>query len=219
MGHINYNIKKNIYLIGVIACISCKQDNQVVQINNSAPTRKVQTQNDYSKSNFDAFKTALFENDLVTLKSFMRFPIETDTYMSWQYAKERDAEGGEDISLTSDEYDLNMEQFFPQALGAMIKNVTIDELVRKENLSLSFTDEEGKEYEVECIYEAKLHQICFLYIEKNTIHIRDENDKSETEYTEAELEAYRIKQFDDIRYFFDVDKKWQIKLTKIDAYK
>jgi len=219
MGNVNYNLIKIICLIGVMACFSCKQGNQDIQINNSAPKRKVQTQNDYSKSNFDAFKTALFENDLVALKSYMRFPIETDTYMSWQYAKERDAEGGEDISLTSDEYNLNMEQFFPEALCAVIKNVTLDELVRKENISLSYTDEEGKEYEVECIYEAKLHQICFLYIEKNTIHIRDENDKSETEYTEAELEAYRIKRFDDIRYFFDVDKNWQIRLTKIDAYK
>jgi len=219
MGNVNYKIKKIICLIGFITCFSCKQDNQAIQISNPVPKRKVQTQNDYSKSNFDAFKTALFENDLVALKSYMRFPIETDTYMSWHYAKERDAEGGEDISLTSDEYDLNMEQFFPEALCAVIKNVTIDELVRKENLSLSFTDEEGKEYEVECIYEAQLNQICLLYIEKNTIHIRDENDKSQTEYTEAELEAYRIKRFDDIRYFFDVDKNWQIKLTKIDAYK
>ena len=219
MGNVNYKIKKIICLIGIITCFSCKQDNQAIQISNPVPKRNVQTQNDYSKSNFDAFKTALFENDLVALKSYMRFPIETDTYMSWHYAKERDAEGGEDISLTSDEYDLNMEQFFPEALCAVIKNVTIDELVRKENISLSFTDEEGKEYEVECIYEAQLNQICLLYIEKNTIHIRDENDKSQTEYTEAELEAYRTKRFDDIRYFFDVDKNWQIKLTKIDAYK
>lgn len=219
MGNVIDNIKKIIYLICVITCFSCKQDNQDIQISNPVPKRKVQTQNDYSKSNFDAFKTALFENDLVALKSYMRFPIETDTYMSWHYAKERDAEGGEDISLTSDEYDLNMEQFFPEALCAVIKNVTLDELVRKENISLSYTDEEGKEYEVECIYEAKLHQICFLYIEKNTIHIRDENDKSETEYTKEELEAYRTKRFDDIRYLFDVDKNWQIKLTKIDAYK
>lgn len=219
MGNVIDNIKKIIYLICVITCFSCKQDNQDIQISNPVPKRKVQTQNDYSKSNFDAFKTALFENDLVALKSYMRFPIETDTYMSWHYAKERDAEGGEDISLTSDEYDLNMEQFFPEALCAVIKNVSIDELVSKENISLSYTDEEGKEYEVECIYEAKLHQICFLYIEKNTIHIRDENDKSETEYTKEELEAYRTKRFDDIRYLFDVDKNWQIKLTKIDAYK
>lgn len=219
MGYVNYIMKKIIYLICIIACFSCKQGNQDIQRNNPVPKRKVQTQNDYSKSNFDAFKTALFNQDLAALKSYMRFPIETDTYMSWHYAKERDAEGGEDISLTSDEYNLNMEQFFPDALCAVIKNVTLNELVRKENVSLSYTDEEGKEYEVECIYDAQLKQICFLYIEKNTMPIRDENDESQTEYTEAELQAYRIKRFDDIRYFFDVDKNWQIKLTKIDAYK
>lgn len=213
-------MRKIIYPILIAACFSCNQNTKINTADSKNETQTELASDTTTDLSFEGFRSALIENDLVKLKSYIKFPLQTDTYVSWQYAENRDnGEDGGDISLTQEDYNINMETFFPEVLGNILKKLSLDDLIKKKNITLPYIDEDGEEYEVDCIYDKELKEICLQYKEKNPIPIRDENDQSGTEYNEKELEAYRNKAFDDIRYFFEINGNKQIRLTKIDAYK
>lgn len=219
MGDLKPIMKKLLPLVLSILLISCK-DNLKITTDKTKGENPTTTEN--SVLSFDGFKTALNKDDAAQIKEYIRFPLKTETYISWKYAKEMKGEDGDESSIYLDEadYEKNKDLIFPHAFIEILKSISIDDVIKKKNIiSPVFTDEDGDDFQIEFIYDNEFNELFLQFTQKNPIQVRDEDNKSEAEYNSEELEIYQNKDFDDIRYFFSIDKNKNIKLTKVDAYK
>lgn len=212
-------MKKILPLVCSVLLVSCK-DNIKITIDNAKNNSQTATQN--STLDFNGFKAALTEGDSVKLKTYIQFPLKTETYISWKYTREMKGEDGDESSIYLDEadYENNKHVIFPHAFIETLKSISIDDAIKKRNItSPVFTDEDGDDFQTECIYDDELNELFLQFTQKNPIQVREEGNQSTAEYNSEELEIYQNKDFDDIRYFFSIDKNKNIKLTKVDAYK
>lgn len=202
----------------IVFIISCKDN---IKITTGSSKNDTVAKAKEPAMDFEGFKSALINWDTTQVKSYIKFPLKTDTYIAWHYKPERVyEEDGGDISLVESDYENNKYEMFPDAFGETLKNISIDDLIKKRELiSPVVTDEEGHQYQSEFLYDKEWKELDIQLTLKNPVQIREANDTSGMEYSKAELEIYRAQPFNNIRYYFEVDKNKNIRLFRVDAYK
>lgn len=167
---------KILFFVVAITLVACQSKSANENIQQQAAKQQEPTNQYTFKEAFNKLQSAIIQEDIITIKSFIKFPFASPALINeiWRIAgDEKAAQTGKEF--TEEDFDKHVGKLLPKGLKLALQQVDFMAFEKGNNIEISLQVDDSIEAYLSTAYDENSKQLILTYIEHN-------NKKKTTEF-------------------------------------